>query len=198
MNSRDILVGAGMGATLAFVLDPQGGGRRRAFARDKVARVSRKTRRGFDVATRDIANRSRGITAAARGRWSQRRVDDATLVDRVRSKLGRASSHPRAIDVKAVDGEVTLYGPTLASELDDVLRTAAMVRGVRCVVNELEPHESAHGVPSLRGEGRMAEPSNHIRQRNWAPATRALVRVAALAATGAAVMAYSTRRAAAA
>ena len=191
MNTRDILVGAGVGAALAFMLDPQGGGRRRALVRDKVIRTSRKTRDGMDATARDLANRTRGIAAATRGRFSSDYVDDDRLVERVRAKLGRVSSHPRAIDVRAESGEVTLYGPILAHEVDDVLSTVAGVRGVASVINELEPHESAEGIPSLQGEGRVAGSSIDILQRNWSPATQALVGVAALAAT---MIAYSARR----
>jgi hypothetical protein len=48
-------------------------------------------------------------------------------------------------------------------------------------VNELEPHEDALGIPSLQGEGRRAGSSLDIMQRNWAPATRALVAAGAVA-----------------
>jgi gas vesicle protein len=193
MNTREILVGAGVGAALAFMLDPQGGGRRRAVVRDKVVRASRKSRDGVDAVARDMANRTRGVAAATRGRFTGGDVDDDVLVERVRAKLGRASSHPRAIDVKAGGGEVTLYGPILAGEVDGVLSTVAAVRGVRSVINELEPHDSPEGIPSLQGHGRVGGPSLDILQRNWAPATQALVGMAALAATSA-VIAYSSRR----
>lgn len=192
MNTREMLVGAGVGAALAFMLDPQGGGRRRALVRDKVVFASRKTRDGVDAVARDMANRTRGIAAATRGRFREGHVDDEVLVERVRAKLGRAVSHPRAIDVKAADGEVTLYGPILSDEVDDVLSVVSSVRGVQSVVNELEPHDSPEGIPSLQGRGRVAGPSLDIRQRNWAPATQALVGMAALAATSA-VIAYSRR-----
>ena len=194
MNTREIVVGAGVGAALAFMLDPQGGGRRRALVRDKVIRASRKTRDGIDATARDMANRTRGVAAATRGRLGGRAIDDDRLVERVRAKLGRSTSHPRAIDVKAADGEVTLYGPILADEVDDLLSAVASVRGVRSVINELEPHDSPEGIPSLQGGGRTAGPSLDILQRNWAPATQALVGMAALAATSAAVLAYSSRR----
>lgn len=193
MNTREVLVGAGVGAALAFMLDPQGGGRRRAVVRDKMVRASRKTRNGVDAVARDMANRTRGIAATTRGRFASGDVDDDVLAERVRAKVGRASSHPRAIEVKVDNGEVTLYGPILSDEVDDLLSTVASVRGTCAVVNELEPHDSPEGIPSLQGRGRMARPSLDIRQRNWAPATQALVGMAALAATSA-VIAYSTRR----
>jgi hypothetical protein len=193
MNTRDLLVGAGLGAALSYVLDPQAGGRRRALARDAMVRASRKTRDGIDATARDIANRSRGIAATTRGRLSREEVDDWRLIERVRARLGRACSHPHALDVDAVDGEVTLRGPILSSEVDGLLSAVATVRGVRTVINELEPHDSSQGVPSLQGEGNIAGPSLDVLQRNWAPATRALVAAASLAATGVCLTAYARR-----
>jgi hypothetical protein len=182
MNTTNLLIGAATGSALMFMLDPSGGGRRRALVRDKVTRVTRKTRDGFDATARDIANRTAGISAATRGRWSAEPVSDVTLVERVRAKLGRVCSHPRAIDVQAHDGEVTLCGPVLSSEMERMLATVAAVRGVSAVNNELEAYETADGVPSLQGDGRIAGPSLDILQNNWAPATRAMVSAGLLAA----------------
>jgi hypothetical protein len=192
MNTRDLLAGAGIGAALAFMFDPQGGGRRRALVRDKAVRATRKTRDGLDATARDIAHRTQGVVAATRGRLSREQIDDERLVERVRSRLGRACSHPRAIDVEARDGEVTLRGPILAEEVNDLLAVTAAVRGVGSVVNELDPHESPEGIPSLQGNGRVAGPSLDIMQRNWAPATRALV-TASVVATGVCLAAYARR-----
>jgi hypothetical protein len=190
MNTRDVLAGAGIGAAVAFMLDPVGGGRRRALVRDKAVRATRKTRDGFDATARDIAHRARGIAAATRGRLMPGDISDGQLIERVRSRLGRACSHPRAIDVEARDGEVTLRGPILAREVNDLLAVTAAVRGVRAVCNELEPHETSEGIPSLQGEGRVAGSSLDILQPNWAPATRAMV-AASLLATGVAIAAYA-------
>jgi hypothetical protein len=194
MNSRDIAVGAGIGAVLAFIFDPQVGGRRRALVRDKFVRATRKTRDGVDAVSRDFANRTRGIAAATRARLGHEEVDDWRLVERVRARLGRVVSHPRAIDVHVSNGAVTLIGPILAGEVDRVVSAVASVRGVEAVLNELEPHESAAGVPSLQGGGRVPGRLD-ILQRSWAPTTQALVGMAALAATAIAISA--TRRRAA-
>jgi hypothetical protein len=118
---------------------------------------------------RDMSNRTRGVAAAAR------------------------SSHPRAIDLDARDGEVTLRGPIMFDEVDDVMSTAAAVSGVCSVMNALEPYESADGVPSLQGEGQTAGSSIDLFPRHWAPGTRALVSVGALAAAGIAMAEYARR-----
>jgi hypothetical protein len=193
MMNGALLAGVGLGATLAFMLDPGAGGRRRALVRDKAIWSAKRTARALDATARDVAHRTTGIAAATRGRWSSGEVDDETLLERVRAKLGRVCSHPHAIDVEPRDGEVTLRGPILAAEIDDVLATAASVRGVRAVVNELEPHKSADGIPSLQGEGRVAGPALDILQSNWAPATQALVALGAFAAAGMMMGLYARR-----
>ena len=65
MNTANLLVGAGLGAAHAFVLDPSTGNRRRALLRDQLARASRKTRSGLGATTKDVANRTRGMWAPA-------------------------------------------------------------------------------------------------------------------------------------
>lgn len=192
MLSRDMLLGLGIGAAVAFIADPRAGRRRRALAWDQLSRAGRKTRDALDVTARDLSNRTSGIMAATRRRLADEPVDDRRLVERVRARLGRASSHPRALEVTAADGTVTLRGPILAREVDDVLATATGVTGVTSVATELEPHESSDGIPALQGEGRVADRSLDVLQRNWAPATQALV-TAGLAATGICLAAYTRR-----
>ena len=193
MLTRDMLVGVGIGAALMFIADPHSGRRRRALTRDQFVRAGRKTRDALDATAKDVANRTTGIVAAARGRFGEEGVDDRRLIERVRAKLGRACSHPHAIDVHVADGTVTIRGPILANEVDSVLATVRGVRGVRGVTNELEAHDSPEDVPALQGVGSVAYPSLDILQSNWAPATQALVTAAGLAATAVCVAAYSRR-----
>ena len=192
MNTRDLLTGAGVGAAVAFMLDPDRGRRRRALVRDKMTRATHLTRDGLDATARDLSNRARGIVAATRGRFSEGVVSDERLAARVRAKLGRVSSHPRAIEVFARDGEVILRGQILADEAMHAIDYVSSIRGVRDVINELELYETAEGVPSLQGAGRTAGWDLDIMQSNWAPATRALVS-ASVIATGVCLAAYARR-----
>jgi hypothetical protein len=192
MNTRDMLIGMSIGAALAFVADPRAGRRRRALARDQVMRAGRKTRDALDATARDLANRTSGMVAAARARAFEEGIDDRRLIARVRAGIGRACSHPHAIGVEAADGTITLRGPIMASEVERVLSTVRAVRGVQNVTNELEAHASPEGVPALQGEGSIADPPLDILQRNWAPATQALV-TAGIAATGICLAAYARR-----
>lgn len=160
-------VAAGLGAGLMYLLDPQGGGRRRALARDKTVSALKK---GGDAAlktSRDLGNRTKGLVAEAGSRLRRGEVDDQVLSDRVRSKLGRVVSHPSAIDVTACDGCVVLSGPVLASEVDDLLTTAIKVKGVEGIENRLEVHESLGNHPALQGNGRAAS-------GKWSPTKRLL------------------------
>ena len=193
MNTTNLIAGAGIGAALAFMLDPAAGRGRRARTRDKMISATRQAREHLDTTARDISNRARGVVAATRGRLTHEEVDDDTLVERTRSKLGRVCSHPRALDVEARDGEVTLRGPIRAEEADLVIAAVATVRGVRNVVDQLERHEQTEGIPALQGEGRVPGPSLDILQARWAPATRALVAASAMA-TGACLAAFARRR----
>jgi hypothetical protein len=192
MDNRSLLSGIAIGAALALAFDSTQGNRRRALIRDKVVRGRRMTREALDTTVRDIGNRARGIAAATRGRLVSEEVADDRLLRRVRAKLGRVCSHPHAVDVYVNEGEVTLIGPVMADEVGDLLTAAASVRGVHAVINELEPHDSADGVPSLQGRGRTGGSTFDLMQANWAPATRALVGAAAVAAGGLAI-AYARR-----
>ena len=194
MDNRQLLLGAALGAGLTYMLDPQNGARRRALTRDKLVRASNVTRDALDTTARDLANRSRGIAAATRSRFSSDDVDDVVLVERVRAKLGRVCSHPHAIDVRVNAGDVTLAGPILAQEAWAVVGAVERVRGVHTVTNELDLHETSANVPALQGEGRIPGPSLDLLQPNRGPATRALV-AASLAATGLCMAAYARRRA---
>jgi hypothetical protein len=157
-----------------------------------MARAGRATGEIVDTTMRDLANRTRGFVFETRGWLSEGSVDDARLLKRVRARLGRATSHPRAIDVAVQEGQVILRGPILAAEVQDLLSTVARVRGVQSVLNELDAHDSAEHVPALQGGIRRVGHRFDLMQRNWAPATRALAGAAALAASGL-VVAYARR-----
>ena len=184
METRTLLSGMAIGAAAALMFDPARGARRRALMRDKAIRASRVTGEVLDTTLHDMAHRTEGIAVETWGWMTERHVDDARLRRRVRARLGRVCSHPGAIDVQVQDGQVTLRGPILAVEVHDIMSTVAAVRGVGSVINELEPHDSPDGIPALQGEGRVGGSRFDLLQPNWAPATRALVGAAAVAAGG--------------
>ena len=165
-----LLGGLGIGAGLMYLLDPERGRRRRASARGKAASVLGAGGAALGRASRDLAHRSRGLAAEAGARLHHEPVDNRVLEDRVRSKMGRFVSHSHAIEVLADDGEITLAGEILDSEVAGLLAAVRSVRGVRKVDDQLRVHESAGSVSSLQGEPRK-------RNRTlppWTPAKRLL------------------------
>jgi hypothetical protein len=176
-NPLTLLGGVGLGAGLMYLLDPDGGRRRRALARDKAVhglKVSGKALRRTSI---DVGNRTRGLVAGAASRLRKGSADDHKLEGRVRSKLGRHLSNPSALQVQCQDGLVILSGPVLASELDKVLAKVQKIKGVDEVESRLEIQESTGNVPSL-------QESNGSRRLSPRTAALGLGGVGALAGLG--------------
>lgn len=164
----------GLGAGLMYLLDPDRGNSRRALIRDKAIGTTDSAIDGLDVATRDLTQRLQGVIAELETRLSRVEVPDEILIQRVRSKLGRWVSHPRAIIVESNEGRVILRGPILQREVEPLLVAIRKVPGVHEVINELEIHDTAENVPSLQGgQPRMEVPE--LQQEHWSPAVRLLV-----------------------
>jgi uncharacterized membrane protein len=182
-NVVALLGAAGFGAALSYFLDPDRGARRRNMVRDQLVHARARIGDGLGKTARDLGNRARGVAAEARGRLTSDDADDPVIIARVRTALGRVTSHPGSIEATADQGRVTLSGPVLADEADDVLAAVRAAPGVQDVNDELVRHETADGVAGLQG-GVRREPRPEFAQENWAPATRL---VATLAGTTLAV-----------
>ena len=70
-----LLAGAGVGAGLLYLLDPNAGARRRALARDQAASALHRTRDLLGKAGRDLRHRAHDIAAATSSRL---RAEEAT------------------------------------------------------------------------------------------------------------------------
>ncbi|HLE62302.1 MAG TPA: SRPBCC family protein, partial [Pyrinomonadaceae bacterium] len=172
-----------------YMLDPDRGSRRRALVRDKLASAANTIPNAIGVTARDLSNRAEGLASQVTSLFSSKEVPDEVLVQRVRSKMGRVVSHPHAIQVKADHGRVTLSGPILAREVDDLLAIVSLVTSVTDVDNQLEAHEQADNLPSLQGEGTRPGYRFELMQENWSPTARVLAGVA-----GGALAAYALSR----
>jgi CBS domain-containing protein/osmotically-inducible protein OsmY len=187
MKKGTVLIGgAGLGAGLMYLLDPERGKGRRALVRDQAIRSARKTREAAEATARDAQNRTRGMLYSMKS-WVSPETDltDDLLVERVRSKLGMLVRHPRSIEVTARDGTVILSGPVLADEVDSLMAMVSRVAGVSHVENRLDVHEEPGDVPGLQG-GPSRRPRGDafaLLQSNWSPTAR-LVTGAGLAAMG--------------
>jgi len=171
-NLASAITGIGIGAALMYLFDPAYGKRRRALVRDKAVRFSHVIEGGTEVLAEDLKNRTRGLAASA-GRPRSQPTSDNVLVARVRSKMGRWVSHPHAVEVEALNGLVTLSGPILASETQQLIHAVRKISGVKDVENRLTEHHDPENVPSLQGGEKRQQPFEYL-QRNWSPTARLL------------------------
>jgi uncharacterized membrane protein len=182
---RSTIAGFAAGAALMYFVDPVRGRRRRAVARDKFLAGCRDLRDELDKAGRDFRNRSHGVTAGISARWRPETTDGPVLVERVRSAVGRAVSHPHAIWVRAQpNGRIMLEGLVLRHEVDYLLKRVRSLSGVEEVIDRLEVHSESDGISSLQG-GVPRRALSELAQQHWTPS----VRVASGAFAGAALYA---------
>lgn len=163
MSTRtNLITGIAIGSGMMFLLDPQHGNRRRARVRQKAGRWSKNTERAIrrtghllELGYSRAAAGSRGAAEAVRRlrAGGDYQVPDHVLAERLRSCIGRHSSHPGAIEVQVREGCATFTGPILAAEVREVLQCASGVRGVMAVDNRLEVHPQPGNVPALQGAG---------------------------------------------
>jgi len=184
-----LATGAGLGAALMYVLDPDRGHRRRALLRDQLTHTANKTSDAIGATSRDVSHRVRGVIAEATSRIGSEQASDETIRARVRSEMGRVVSHPSSIIATVHDGRVILSGPILAREVEPLLDCVRSVRGVRDVESRLEVYATADNIPGLQG-GRLRERRRSAwGQENWTPTTRVLI-----GAAGGALALYGARR----
>ncbi len=165
-------------ATLAaagmYWLDPVQGRRRRALLRDKVVSGLAHTRHATGVAGRDASHRLQGAAARARSLLTSHDASDDVLVERVRSALGRATSHPGAIEVSCSQGVIVLKGPVLKHEHARVVHAARSTSGVGEVHDELTVHKRPDRVSALQGGRSLPKQNLTTLPENWSPTGRLL------------------------
>ena len=167
------LMGAFIGATAMYYLDPSRGRYRRSLVANQLVHAGRESRRAARVVGRDFYNRARGTAATLRSTVMPASGDDAVLEARARACLGRVVSHPSSIHVEARDGVVTLTGPILEDEIPQLIHCVERVQGVREVRDELEAHAEPGNVPGLQGSSRRRNLRRApFEQVNWSPTER--------------------------
>jgi uncharacterized membrane protein len=173
MNNQGLFVtGIGVGAGLMYVLDPDRGARRRAGLRDQFVHTANKAPDLVGATVRDIRNRAQGLTSTVGSLFVADNASDEVMVQRVRSKLGRIVSHPHAINVSSQNGRVTLAGPIIAHEVDDLIGCVSAISGVTDIVNKLEDHNEAGNISALQGGQLRKSYHSEFLQENWSPAAR--------------------------
>jgi CBS domain-containing protein len=177
----------GIGAGLMYLFDPLRGSGRRTRVQQQTGSLYGASGETIGRKSMHLKNRAAGIVASAKSLLqTSEDVPDDKLVARIRSKIGRYVSHPRAVQVTANGGNVTLSGPILADEVSGMLDCVNAIPGVKSVESRLEVHETAGSHPSLQG-GRNIH--NYERtQSGWSPATRFIAGLA-----GGGVLLYGLR-----
>jgi uncharacterized membrane protein len=175
-----LFIGAAIGGAAMYFFDPDRGRRRRALVRDQAVRAQSNVRDLVDAGTRDLKHRGTVLIGRTRSLVKRGKPTDVVLAERVRAKMGRYAAHPGAIEVTALDGEVTLKGSILAHEHMDLVDAIQDVAGVKQVNDELSVYETAQGISELQGEARLRSRGTEFMDENWAPGPRLLAGAGAM------------------
>lgn len=143
------------GAAAMYLLDPETGRRRRALVRERGTGTARDLQDSARRAGRDAANRLRGRIAETKSHMAGEPVDDETLHDRIRAKIGHLVDRPSAIEVQVEGGHVVLSGTAPEDEAAALSRYVAGMQGVEDVENRLSP-QSQSQPPAQDGAGQGA------------------------------------------
>jgi len=176
MNAKNLtkwmLAGFGAGAATAYFAHPEHGKKRRAAlafgAKKLLDKASHEGRKSLSDSQHHLA----GMVAKLRTHFTQDSPSDRVLEARIRSRLGRVVSHPRAIHVVCDGGSAILWGLVWEKELPLLLEAVGDVPGVNEVTDHLEiaaPDELPPAKPDTLKEAR-----DRIRL-NWSPSKRLLV-----------------------
>ena len=127
MRKIPLVIGGGIGATIAYLFDPDQGRSRRARIRDQMAA---RARRGLSTLAKQAkfqGGRARGLVHdAMAARRSERRFDDETLLQKIRSeavgpwKIDATEPHDVHVEVDAE--KVTIEGRVASPNDRDRLR----------------------------------------------------------------------------
>lgn len=177
--------GAAAGSVLTYFLDPARGRRRRAMVRDKLVHAAHETTEESQTVARDAQHRAAGFRARLTRPLRRESPTAPRLEERVRAELGRWCSHSGAIDVAVRDGAVTLSGPVLVEEVDNVRKAVGGVRGVETLEDRLQVYETARDIPGIQGQdGPRPGPRPAYLQEVWSPTARLLAILGGAAAVG--------------
>ncbi len=121
----------------------------------KHASLAEHTNRAPAITGRDVRHRLQGAAPRAGSIICSKDAGDQIIVERVRAALGRATSHPGAIESSCSDGVVVLNGAVLRHEHARVMRAARSAAGVSEVHDELAVYKKPDGVSALQGGGSL-------------------------------------------
>lgn len=152
MRISTMLAGALLGAGAMYLLDPEYGSTRRAALANRVQGLSNDIQDNTIAQTKQMSDRARGIYHETRAMLTNEEVEDSVLEARIRSELGHTVPYAGAISVIADTGTVILEGDVLVDDIDRVMSAVQSISGVNDVIDNLQIHQSADGIPALQYE----------------------------------------------
>jgi gas vesicle protein len=142
-----LIVGAIIGSTLMYLLDPRQGNRRRALTRDRANRIMNRGASEAGKTLRHLRNKLEGafsnITKALRPEGA---VSDRKLEERIRTTVGRTLLNPKLVDFVVHEGRVSVRGNLKPHEAGQVIQAIERVPGVAGVDNQIVEVHGVHGV----------------------------------------------------
>ena len=138
---KKFALAGGLGALLAYFLDPTSGARRRNMARDRALAFFRRIGRRSAGMGRGVAAEAYGVSQKVTHLKEEPKPqpDDVTLARKVETEIFRDADVPKGqINVNAENGIVVLRGEVPRPEMiDDLVGKARSVQGVVEVENLL-------------------------------------------------------------
>ena len=182
-----LFVAFGAGALAMYFADPNRGKRRRATLRDTCLHFGHDIKKFALRFGRDVEHRAEGAVAGTRRLFEDDdEVSDTVLEQRIRTAVGRAVSHPHAVEVNCTGGSVFLGGWVLADEASELAGAVRAVRGVRELSTFLNTTDHPEHISALQGGVRRRHLPEFL-QESWSPTARVLAGFA-----GAGLIAYGT------
>jgi uncharacterized membrane protein len=164
----------GAGALTMYFADPDRGKRRRAVLRDAFAHSRRDLEKFARRFNRDLEHRIEGAVAETRQLFeNDDQASDSVLEQRIRTAVGRAVSHPHAVEVNCTGGSVFLGGWVLADEVAELNGAVMSVRGVRGLSTFLNTTDHPEHISALQGGVRRRHLPEFLRE-SWSPTVRVL------------------------
>ncbi|WP_233236155.1 BON domain-containing protein [Bordetella sp. LUAb4] len=151
---RDLITclkAAAVGAIAMYYLDPDLGRRRRAELNDKMRSACDSFGQCVRKEGAHLAHRASGIAREVESSVTAAVVDDYTLVENIRARLGNLVSSPDTVDVSVNDGIVSLAGHVLGAEHKVLIAAVAAMAGVRSVADHLSTYDDPGSAPELQG-----------------------------------------------
>jgi osmotically-inducible protein OsmY len=160
MRIRTLLIGAGIGAALLYLFDPERGRARRARLQDQAGARVRRARRQLEGTARHLRDGYQGaaaqLEAASAAGPAAGPEDDLTVLSRVESVLFGAPGFPKeTVEAEVVDGVLTLRGEVPSEEEGlQIVEAASRIKGVAAVESLLHlPGQPAPNKAAARRAG---------------------------------------------